>query len=52
MKCELYLERKRTLPHAILRLPDVIGPYDNTDRFWTSIKWLKESNTHPILICE
>ena len=47
MKCELYLRRKNSIPFTVLRLPDVIGPYDNTDRFWTTLECMKN---HPILI--
>lgn len=30
LKCELYLSRTLYVPYISLRLPDVIGPYDNT----------------------
>jgi len=28
------LKKTHHVPAICLRLPDVIGPYDNTDRFW------------------
>ena len=33
-----------------LRLPDVIGPYDNDVdlRFWRLVTWIKNSGIHPI----
>eukprot|EP00466_Bigelowiella_natans_P006342 jgi/Bigna1/79117/fgenesh1_pg.59_\ len=37
LRCEEYLEKKSRemgFSYAALRLCDVIGPYDNTDRFW------------------
>ena len=51
MKCEIYLKRKATMPYVCLRLPDVIGPYDNTNRFWSTIKWLQESEKWNVPIC-
>jgi nucleoside-diphosphate-sugar epimerase len=36
------------VPSYCLRLPDVIGPYDNTDRFWTTLEWVKKSHENPI----
>lgn len=35
-----------------LRLPDVIGPYDNTDRFWIYQLWTVVSDKYPIYIRE
>lgn len=32
----------------MLRLPDVIGPYDDTGRFWAYIEWIKNSKEFPI----
>jgi nucleoside-diphosphate-sugar epimerase len=39
------------MPYVCLRLPDVIGPYDNTNRFWSTIKWLQESEKWNVPIC-
>jgi nucleoside-diphosphate-sugar epimerase len=50
MKCELYLRRVRPLPFVCLRLPDVIGPYDNTERFWCTVRWIRESGKYPMPI--
>ena len=36
------------VPCVVLRLPDVIGPFDNTDRFWTTLEWIKKSSEFPI----
>ena len=35
-RCEEYLEcqSKNGIPYICLRLPDVIGPRDSTNRFW------------------
>ena len=30
LKTEIYLNRTKHVPYINLRLPDVIGPYDNT----------------------
>lgn len=46
MKCELYLHRINPLPFVCLRLPDVIGPYDNTQRLWCTIRWVMESQKY------
>ena len=48
LKCELYLNRIKPLPFVCLRLPDVIGPYDNTERLWCTVRWIKESATYPL----
>lgn len=52
MKCEEYLQFLRfeqskenkdfDFPYLILRLPDVIGPYDDTNRYWSYLKLVKE----------
>ena len=37
MKCETYLRtrcKNQEFPFLIFRLPDVVGPYDCTNRFW------------------
>lgn len=48
MKCEIYLKRVKPLPYACLRLPDVIGPFDNTERFWCTVKWVQECEKYPL----
>ena len=50
MKCELYLRRKCTIPFVCLRLPDVIGAYDNTNRLWATMKWMQWSDQNPMHI--
>ena len=51
-KCEIYLQRTKHVPCVSLRLPDVIGPYDNTERFWCSLEWVKRSREFPIELIE
>lgn len=50
--CEEYMNNeieKEEFPYIILRFADVIGPYDDTGRFWAYVKWLSEFNeTYPI----
>lgn len=50
MKCEEYLKfqirNKADLPYICLRLPDVIGPYDDTGRFWAYIKWIQSRDKY------
>jgi len=39
-ECDEYIQSFRTtFRHLILRLPDVIGPYDDTARFWSTLLW-------------
>lgn len=38
------------MPYTCLRLPDVIGPYDCTDRFWCCVHWLANADKYPIPI--
>jgi nucleoside-diphosphate-sugar epimerase len=46
LKCEEYLRSHSSsndymsFPFVVLRLPDVIGPYDSTSRLWAYIRWL------------
>lgn len=52
-KCEEYLknhasEVKVAFPYLCLRLPDVIGPYDSTGRFWAYLLWLRKMEDWPI----
>ncbi|KEP66759.1 UNVERIFIED_CONTAM: NAD dependent epimerase/dehydratase family protein [Hammondia hammondi] len=37
-------------PVACLRLADVIGPFDDTDRFWTYFLWTQVAGQHPVLV--
>jgi nucleoside-diphosphate-sugar epimerase len=49
LKCESYLKtRIQNKNYFILRLPDVIGSYDETYRIWNYIYWIKYSNIKPI----
>lgn len=44
LECEEAIKREHELwniPYIILRLPDVIGLRDNTNRFWSYILWLR-----------
>jgi nucleoside-diphosphate-sugar epimerase len=50
MKCELYLRRKNSIPFVCLRLPDVIGPFDNTNRFWITLSWMEWSDKYPLCV--
>ncbi|XP_060077209.1 uncharacterized protein LOC132556783 [Ylistrum balloti] len=46
LECEEVLVRQREkggVPYVLLRLPDVIGPRDNTYRWWMYQMWLKLS---------
>lgn len=33
-----------------LRLPDVVGPHENTGRLWSYLMWLAVSDTHPVYV--
>lgn len=50
LRCEEYLRshKREGFPFICLRLPDVIGPYDSTCRYWAYIYWLREMNRKPI----
>ena len=50
LKCEEYLASHTDLnfPYCCLRLPDVIGPFDSSGRFWGYQKWLKICENYPI----
>jgi len=44
LKCEEFLKNfadKSKIPYIVLRLPDVIGPFDDTSRFWALMKWIE-----------
>ena len=53
LKCEEYLrshcsDLKSGFPYICLRLPDVIGPYDSTGRFWTYMLWIQKMAMWPV----
>lgn len=52
LRCEEYLKshvyETKSLPYIILRLPDVIGPYDLSYRYWKYLLWLQKNETWPI----
>lgn len=53
LKCEEYLLSHVTVdqfPYICLRLPDVIGPYDRSGRFWAYMKWIEDNQKNPIHI--
>eukprot|EP01006_Ploeotia_vitrea_P027863 TRINITY_DN60648_c0_g1_i1.p1 TRINITY_DN60648_c0_g1~~TRINITY_DN60648_c0_g1_i1.p1 ORF type:complete len:391 (+),score=34.14 TRINITY_DN60648_c0_g1_i1:41-1213(+) len=50
--CEEMLLANPQFPAVRLRLPDVFGPYDQTDRFWTYLLWMKISHRSPIHLTE
>eukprot|EP01114_Cavostelium_apophysatum_P017919 TRINITY_DN5422_c0_g1_i1.p1 TRINITY_DN5422_c0_g1~~TRINITY_DN5422_c0_g1_i1.p1 ORF type:complete len:362 (+),score=52.19 TRINITY_DN5422_c0_g1_i1:200-1285(+) len=55
LACEEELEkqyREGGIPYTSLRLPDVFGPYDGTDRHWMYQLWLKVSEQYPVDITE
>jgi len=31
-----------------LSLPDVLGPYDDTGRFWAYVEWIANSEEFPV----
>ena len=46
LKCEEYLISHvdpKIFKYICLRLPDVIGPYDRSGRFWAYIKWIQDN---------
>lgn len=38
------------MPFVSIRLPDVLGPYDNTNRYWCLLEWIKQSHKYPLEI--
>ncbi|PRP81582.1 hypothetical protein PROFUN_01089 [Planoprotostelium fungivorum] len=51
LQCEEVLQqanRDHSFPFTSLRLPDVFGPYDNTDRHWKYQLWLSINDFYPI----
>lgn len=51
LKCEEYLKShvsESDFNYICLRLPDVIGPYDTSGRFWAYMMWIKSCEEFPI----
>ena len=51
LKCEEYLKSHvdgSDFNYICLRLPDVIGPYDTSTRFWAYMMWIKNCEEFPI----
>lgn len=51
LKCEEYLKshvKSSDFKYICLRLPDVIGPYDTSGRFWAYMMWIKSCEEYPI----
>ena len=51
LKCEEYLRshiNENDFNYICLRLPDVIGPYDTSGRFWAYMLWIKNAIECPI----
>lgn len=53
LKCEEYLRShvgalNTGFNFLCLRLPDVIGPYDSTCRYWAYLLWLRDMERRPI----
>lgn len=52
LRCEEYLRthvlKNRELSYMIFRLPDVIGPYDSSNRYWNYLMWIQKMNKWPI----
>lgn len=53
LKCEEYLRShigavNTGFNYVCLRLPDVIGPYDSTCRYWAYLLWLRDMQKRPI----
>lgn len=53
LRCEEYLKShclnlRAGFPYICLRLPDVIGPYDSTGRFWAYMLWVHKMASWPI----
>ena len=53
LRCEEYLSshvKQKNFPYICLRMPDVIGPFDRSGRFWAYILWIKNNDKHSIHI--
>lgn len=52
LRCEEYLRshvlKSGDLPYMVFRLPDVIGPYDPSNRYWNYMLWLQSMEKWPI----
>ena len=53
LKCEEYLRNhvsdlRDGFPFVCLRLPDVIGPYDSTCRYWAYVIWIQQMVKKPV----
>lgn len=51
LRCEEYLRSTTTFEdfaHVCLRLPDVIGPFDTSGRFWAYLLWIERGGDHPV----
>ena len=51
LKCEEFLKyyiQRDEFPFIILRLPDILGPYEETGRFWAYVKWVEQMNQRPL----
>lgn len=51
--CEEYLRNHLSKPedgfsYICLRMPDVLGPYDSTGRFWAYLLWIQQMRGMPI----
>ena len=46
MKGEEVLSAQTDFPHVFLRLPDIIGPEDTTNRFWFYQMWVRFHDKH------
>ncbi len=42
------IEDKSKFPFLSLRLPDVLGPYDDSGRFWVYVLWMRMFPDDPI----
>ncbi|CAD8075474.1 unnamed protein product [Paramecium sonneborni] len=53
LKCEEFLQNyvvEGSFRYVILRLPDVIGPFDDSGRFFALVKWLQQNDKNPIQV--
>ncbi len=53
LRCEEYLRSHASslsdgIPYVCLRLPDVLGPYDSTGRYWSYLLWLQKMSDWPV----
>ena len=45
---KMLFEKNNSASYFIIRLPDVLGTYDDTYRLWSYIEWIKLSHINPI----